>query len=73
MAAAGGLSPRMKLLLGIGFCGAFTTFSTYAVDVVGMVEAGQVGKAVAYGVGTSVGSIGAATAGMVLVRRLCGK
>jgi hypothetical protein len=29
------LSPTMKLMLGTGFCGAYTTFSTYSVDVVG--------------------------------------
>mmetsp|Transcript_20104 Transcript_20104/g.24858 ORF Transcript_20104/g.24858 Transcript_20104/m.24858 type:complete len:155 (+) Transcript_20104:72-536(+) len=67
-----GMTPRTKLLLGIGFCGAFTTFSTYAVDIVSMVERGEVAKAVCYGVGTSVGSIGAATVGMMAVRRFFG-
>jgi fluoride ion exporter CrcB/FEX len=29
-----GLSPRTKLMMGVGFCGSFTTFSTFSVDVV---------------------------------------
>lgn len=29
-----GLDPRLKLMVGTGFCGALTTFSTFSVDTV---------------------------------------
>ena len=44
--------PTARALLTTGFCGAFTTFSTYALDVVGMLRAGRFALAVVYGVAT---------------------
>ena len=35
------LDPRLRLLLAVGFCGAYTTFSTYAVDSVALIQAGD--------------------------------
>jgi CrcB protein len=35
-----GLSPTTELVLGTGFCGAFTTFSTFAFDTVRLAEEG---------------------------------
>ena len=41
-ASKGVLSPEMKLLLVTGFCGGFTTFSTFANESFGMMKAGDV-------------------------------
>merc|ERR1719343_1742079 len=37
---SGIITPRFKLFSGIGFCGSFTTFSTYSVDIVTMIQKG---------------------------------
>ena len=66
----GGLSARTKLMLGVGFCGSFTTFSTYSVDVVQWIVKGQTSMAFKYILVNNVGSIGAAAAGMALVKRV---
>ena len=34
-------APRRQLLLGIGFCGSLTTFSSWMLDVVKLLQAGQ--------------------------------
>ncbi len=49
----GGLSPEMKLLMVTGFCGGFTTFSTFANESFGMLKAGDVLQTALY-VGASV-------------------
>ena len=69
--ASSSLPPRTKLLFGTGLCGAFTTYSTFAVDFVGMLEARELGRAAAY-IGASNGlSIGAALLGaQTAIRRL---
>ena len=67
-----GLSPRAKLLLGVGFCGSFTTFSTFSVDIVTWFQNGQTTKAVSYVLTNNVGGVVAAAAGLVLVKKFCG-
>lgn len=49
----GVLSPEMKLLLVTGFCGGFTTFSTFANESFDMMKAGDVLQTALY-VGASV-------------------
>lgn len=51
--AKGNLSPEMKLLLVTGFCGGFTTFSTFANESFALMKAGEV-LTVALYVGLSV-------------------
>ena len=66
------ISPRMKLCWGVGFCGSFTTFSTYSVDVVQWMMQGQMLKATAYIMTNNVGGVAAAAVGLVLVKKLLG-
>jgi CrcB protein len=67
-----GLTPRTKLMLGVGFCGSFTTFSTFSVDVATWLAQGQTTKAVSYVLVNNVGGIVAAATGLVLVKKLFG-
>lgn len=60
---AANLGDPVALALGTGFCGAFTTFSSFAVEVVNRFQAGEEGLALGYGVGMAVGAILAVLAG----------
>ena len=68
--ASFGLTARAKLLAGAGFCGSFTTFSTYSVDIVNMIGRGEAARALGYVAFNNIGGVGAAAAGMLLVRKL---
>lgn len=43
LGARAGLSPQLRLLVGTGFFGAFTTFSTFANDSMALLEEGGLG------------------------------
>ena len=67
---ATGLTPRAKLMLGLGFCGSFTTFSTYSVDMLQWIAKGQAIKAISYATANNVGGVAAAFAGMHLAKKM---
>ena len=62
------LSPRMILFLKTGICGGFTTFSTFALETSGLLQAGRLPAAAAYVVLSVLLSVGA----VILVQALAG-
>lgn len=60
----------LRLTLGTGFCGGFTTYSALAVDTDGLLRAGSVGPALAYALGTVVLGLAASALGIALARLL---
>ena len=55
---------NFKLFLTTGFCGGFTTFSAFSIEVIQLWQAGQHSVSVLYVVGSLVGGILFAWAGM---------
>jgi CrcB protein len=70
LTAAGWLSRDMREGIGVGVLGGFTTFSTFSVQAVLDVDAGEPRRAALYVAVSVVGGLAAATAGYVLGRRL---
>ena len=67
--AARAHSPHTKLLVGTGFCGSFTTFSTFSVDVVNYLDAGKYGRALFHIGATNMGAVGAAAVAYKLFKK----
>jgi fluoride exporter len=64
------LAPAVRLSLGIGFVGAYTTFSTFTYETLRLVESGSLLLATANVVGSVVVGLLAAIAGMAAGRAL---
>ena len=64
------VDPRWRLLVVVGFCGSFTTFSSYAFETMAYFEGGQWGLMLANIFGNNLLCLGGALAGMALARML---
>jgi len=64
------LDPRWRLLVVVGFCGSFTTFSSYAFESMAFFEQGQWSLLLANIFSNNLLCLGGALAGMALARVL---
>ena len=63
-------APRRQLLIGIGFCGSLTTFSSWMLDATRLISAGQTAEALGL-IGLTLGlGLGAAALGFWLGQRI---
>ena len=62
------LSSEWRSLVSIGFLGAFTTYSTYSLDALQMLQQGAISHALLYLFGTMLICLLAAYAGVLLTR-----
>ncbi|MFZ4688221.1 MAG: fluoride efflux transporter CrcB [Polymorphobacter sp.] len=59
---------ELRLLLGVGVLGGFTTFSAFSLEVFNMINRGEIGLAAAYAVSSVAGSVLALMTGVFVGR-----
>jgi CrcB protein len=64
------LSPQTRLLLVTGFCGGFTTFSTFAFENMNLLRIGDNFYFLLYAIGSVVAGIAAVYVGSLLIKLL---
>jgi CrcB protein len=66
IAARHAVSETVRLIIGVGFCGGLTTFSTYSYESLDLLRRSKQGHATAYAVVTIVAGLAAAALGLTL-------
>jgi CrcB protein len=66
------VSPELRALLIVGFCGGFTTFSAFSAETVALIEGGEYARAAGYVILSVALCLGATFAGMAAMRLLEG-
>lgn len=61
---------QLRLLLGTGVLGGFTTFSAFSLETVELIERGRAGSALIYALGSVALGVAGVFAGLWLARRL---
>jgi fluoride exporter len=64
----GQASEAVRLFVGVGILGGFTTFSAFSLESFQMIERGDWGLAALYALASVIGSIAALSAGYAMVR-----
>jgi CrcB protein len=64
------ITPEVRAMLTIGFCGGYTTFSSFTYETVRLLEDGETARAVAYIVLSMCVSLGAMVLGLAAGREL---
>lgn len=64
------ISPELRGALTVGFCGAFTTMSTFSYESVRLIGGGEYLRALAYGGATVFGCFIATVAGIALATKV---
>ncbi|RDC59270.1 putative fluoride ion transporter CrcB [Alteripontixanthobacter maritimus] len=57
-----------RLLLGVGLLGGFTTFSSFSIEMLGLIERGQAGLAMIYAAVSVAAGLGALYLGLIGIR-----
>ena len=75
LAREGGAAARiggesLRLLLGVGLLGGFTTFSAFSLETMLMIDRGQTMTALGYALASVAGAIGALGLGLTLMRNV---
>ena len=70
LARLSGVSDRWRLLLGVGVLGGYTTFSSFSLEAVMMMERKAYGVAAAYIAGSALLGVLGLVLGLSLMRRL---
>jgi CrcB protein len=64
------LSVEVRLMLTTGFCGGYTTFSSYSYETAVLIEEGQFGRAAVYAISSVLVALFAIFVGFMLAREL---